>query len=211
MTKNKLRGMLSALLLLLCSACGGSIQLAGDVQSGRMFLLMEEPNRALSNFRAAAGIDPNYYVNWSLLEEGVWTYIGRCYYTLGNLPAARKSLEQAVSRRPSDNMAKLYLGLVLLSSNDVAPGLKETDAGLKGLYDWLNNITLNVRPDGQFWDPGGAIRKQIADARALIQGPNTNVPQLISAGQAIGNRMEREMDLARQQQLQQLNQPFGAP
>jgi tetratricopeptide (TPR) repeat protein len=202
--------MLSAVLLLFCSACGGSVQLAGDVQSGRMFLLMEEPNRALSNFRAAAGIDPNYQVNWSLLQEGVWTYVGRCYYTLGNLPAARKALEQAVSIHPSDNMAKLYLGLVLLSSNNTAQGLKETDAGLKGLYDWLDYVTLNVRPDGQFWDPGGAIRKQISQARALIQGENTNVPQLISAGQTIGNRMEREMDLARAQQLQQMT-PFGPP
>jgi tetratricopeptide (TPR) repeat protein len=205
---DKLRGLLWAFLLLLCSACA-NVQLAGDVQSGRMFLLMEEPNRALSNFRAAAAQDPNYYVNWSLLQEGVWTYVGRCYYTLGNLPAARQALERAVTTRPSDNMAKLYLGLVLLSSNDTARGLKETDAGLKGLYDWLNYVTLNVRPDGQFWDPGGAIRKQISDARALIQGPNTNVPQLISAGQAIGNRMEREMDLARQQQLQMLTEPGG--
>ncbi len=206
---SRLRGILFVFLLFLSSACA-NVQLAGDVQSGRMFLLEEEPNRALTNFRAAAAQDPNFQVNWSLLQEGVWTYVGRCYYTLGNLPAARKALEQAVSLHPSDNMAKLYLGLVLLSSNDTAQGLKETDAGLKGLYDWLNYVTLNVHPDGQFWDPGGAIRKQISQARALIQGENTNVPQLISAGQAIGNRMEREMDFARQQQLQTL-QPFGPP
>ena len=209
MTKNKLRGMLSALLLFLCSACA-NVQLAGDIQSGRMLLLMEEPNRALTNFRAAAAEDPGFRVDWSLLHEGVWTYVGRCYYTLGNLPEARKALEKAVSLYADDYMAKLYLGLVLLSSNNTAPGLKTTDAGLKGLYDWLDYVTLNVRPDGQFWDPGGAIRKQISQARALIQGENTNVPQLISAGQAIGNRMEREMDFARQQQLQQMT-PFGPP
>ena len=207
---NRLRGILAVFFLFLCSACA-NVQLAGDVQSGRMYLLQEEPNRALANFRAAAAQDPNFRVNWSLLHEGVWTYVGRCYYTLGNLPAARKALEQAVSLHPDDYMAKLYLGLVLLSSNNTAQGLKETDAGLKGLYDWLDYVTLNVRPDGQFWDPGGFIRKQISQARALIQGENTNVPQLISAGQAIGNRMEREMDFARQQQLQQLNQPFGVP
>ena len=107
-------------------------------------------------------------------------------------------------------MGRLYLGLVLLSSNNTAAGLKETDAGLKGLYDWLDYVTLKVMPDGQFWDPGGAIRKQISQARALIQGELTNVPQLISAGQAIGNRMEREMDFARAQQLQQMT-PFGPP
>ena len=146
-------------------------------------------------------MDPDFYLNWSLLQEGVWTYVGRAYYATGNLGEARSALEKATSRYSWDNMAKLYLGLALLRQNDQARGLKEIDAGLQGLYDWINYVNANQLPDGAFWDPGGFIKQRIEQTRALIQAKDVNVPEVIAAGEFIGWRMEREMDFARQQQM----------
>ena len=82
--------------------------------------MQENPKSALAHFRRAAEMDPDFYLNWSLLQEGVWTYVGRAYYATGDMGQARKALEKATSRYSWDNMAKLYLGLVLLRENDRA-------------------------------------------------------------------------------------------
>ena len=112
-------------------------------------------------------------------------------------------MEKATSRYSWDNMAKLYLGLVLLRENDRARGLKEVDAGLLGLYNWINYVNANQLPDGAFWDPGGYIKQQIDQTRALIQSKDVDMPEVIAAGEYIGWRMEKEMDFARQQQIRE--------
>ena len=197
---NKLSGILFVLLLSLTAACA-NFHVAAQVARGRDALLREDPKLALAHFRSAAEMDPEFYLNWSLLQEGVWTYVGRAYYATENLGEARAALEKATSRYSWDNMAKLYLGLVLLRENDRARGLKEVDAGLLGLYDWINYVNANQQPDGTFWDPGGFIKQQIDQTRALIQAKDVAVPEVIAAGEYIGWRMEKEMDFARQQQM----------
>ena len=205
---NRLRGMLFLLLLSLTAGCA-NFHVAGQVASGRDALLQENPKLALARFRTAAEMDPDFYLNWSLLQQGVWTYVGRAYYATGDTGEARKALEKATSRYSWDNMAKLYLGLVLLRENDRARGLKEMDAGLVGLYDWLNYVNMWQRPDGDYWDPGGYIRVNIDRTRALIQAKDTPMPEVIAAGEYIGWRMEKEIDLARSQQ--QRNRIDSAP
>jgi tetratricopeptide (TPR) repeat protein len=191
--------MLFLFLLSLTAACA-NVQVAGQVAPGREALLQENPKLALAHFRRAAEMDPDFYLNWSLLQQGVWTYVGRAYYATGEMGEARTALEKATARYSWDNMAKLYLGLVLLQQNDRARGLKEVDAGLLGLYDWLNYVNVHQRPDGDYWDPGGYIRVRIDKTRSLIQAKDVAMPEVIAAGEYIGWRMEKEMDLARQQQ-----------
>jgi tetratricopeptide (TPR) repeat protein len=196
----QLSGMLFVLLLSFTAACA-NFHVAGQVATGREALLQQNPKSALAHFKQAAEMNPDFYLNWSLLQQGVWTYVGRAYYATGDMGEARAALEKATSRYGWDNMARLYLGLVLLRENDQASGLKEVDAGLLGLYDWIDYVNANERPDGSFWDPGGFIKQQIDKTRALIQGKDVSVPEVIAAGEYIGWRMEKEMDFARSQRL----------
>ena len=196
----QLSGMLLFVLLSFTAGCA-NFQVAGQVAMGREALLQENPKSALAHFRQAAEINPDFYLNWSLLQEGVWTYVGRAYYALGEMGEARAALERATSRYSWDNMAKLYLGLALLRQNDQVRGLKEVDAGLLGLYDWIDYVNTYQRPDGSFWDPGGFIKQQIDKARAMIQAKDVNVREITAAGEYIGWRMEKEMDFARRQRL----------
>ena len=199
---NKL-SVLSFMLFLSFTAACANYHVAGQVAKGRGALLQEDPKVALAHFRSAAEMDPDFYLNWSLLQEGVWTYVGRAYYATGNFGEARTALEKATTRYNWDNMAKLYLGLVLLRENDRSRGLKEVDAGLLGLYNWINYVNAYQQPDGAFWDPGGYIKQEIDQTRALIQSKDVDMPQVIAAGEYIGWRMEKEMDFARQQQIRE--------
>ena len=51
------------------------------------------------------------------------------------IPEARKALERARTRE-EDDVAKVYLGLVLARSGDYDRGLKEMEAGLRGINEW---------------------------------------------------------------------------
>ena len=197
--------LLFAFFLSLAAGCT-NFHVAGQVAQGRQALLQQDPKSALAHFRTAAEMDPDFYLNWSLLQQGVWTYVGRAYYATGDLGAARGALEKATSLYSWDNMAKLYLGLVLLRGNDRARGLKEVDAGLLGFYNFINYVNAYQRPDGSFWDPGGFIKQRIENTRGLIQAKDVNVAEVISAGEYIGWRMEKEMDFARRMQLRCLTQ-----
>ena len=98
--------------LLLLSGCA-SFQVGGNIQKGRLALLYGDPNIALAHFQRAANSDPNYLLDFSIFDEGVWTYVGRAYYAMGKLTEAKKAFERARSRYEQDHLAKLYLGLVL--------------------------------------------------------------------------------------------------
>jgi tetratricopeptide (TPR) repeat protein len=197
---NRLNGFLLLFLFSFLAACA-TIHVAGEVAPGREALLQENPKLALAHFKQAAEMDPDFYLNWSLLQQGVWTYVGRAYYGTGEMGEARSALEKATSRYSWDNMAKLYLGLVLLRENERARGLKEVDAGLLGLYDWIDYVNAKELPDGAYWDPGGFIKKRIDQTRGLIQAKDVAVPEVIAAGEYIGLRMEKEIDFAKQQRM----------
>ena len=192
--------LLFAFFLSLAAGCT-NFHVAGQVAQGRSALLQQDPKSALAHFRSAAEMDPDFYLNWSLLQQGVWTYVGRAYYATGDLGAARAALEKANARYSWDTMAKLYLGLVLLRENDRARGLKEVDAALLEFYNWINYVNAYQRPDGSFWDPGGFIKQRIENTRGLIQAKDVNVAEVIAAGEYIGWRMEKEMDFAKRQRL----------
>jgi tetratricopeptide (TPR) repeat protein len=182
-------------LVFLVTGCV-AFQVAGQVQSGRQALLINNNEQALAYFQQAVQSDPNYIFQSGLYREGIWTYVGRSQYSLGRLPEARQSLEKALSIYPDDYLARIYLGLTLLRSGEDARGLKELDSGLKGLYDWLEYIN-RTRPYSSFWDPLREIRSEIEKSLQMISSKDVNRQQLISSAEWIGKRMEEEIDLVR--------------
>jgi tetratricopeptide (TPR) repeat protein len=176
-------------------------QVAGQVQSGRQALLINNNETALAYFQQAAQNNPDYIFQSGLYRETIWTYIGRSQYNLGRLNEARQSLEKALALYPDDNLARIYLGLTLLRSGEDARGLKELDSGLKGLYDWLEDINRAMAFTA-FWDPRREIRSEIEKDLQMFPGKDVDRQQLIASAEWIGKRMEEEIDLVRRDEQQ---------
>ena len=178
-----------------------AFQVGGEIQAGRRALQYGDPKVGLVHFQRAADLDPNYLLDFSLLDQGVWTYVGRSYYALGKLPEARQALEQARSRYKRDHLAKLYLGLVLARDGDRPRGLREMEAGLKGLEGWFDNLERTHSEEYSFWDPGGELQREIKGILALIGGREINLAGLIARGERLGREFEEEIDLVRRDQF----------
>jgi tetratricopeptide (TPR) repeat protein len=164
-----------------------------------------DPKVALAHFQRAADSDPNYLLNFSLLDEGVWTYVGRAYYAMGKLPEAQQALKRARSQYEQDHLAKLYLGLVFMRDGDRQRGLRETEDGLRGLGDWLAEIQRNLQ-EGRFWDPGRELRREIQRSLATIKGRDINWAELIASGEWLGQKFEEEIDLAKRDEFNEETQ-----
>jgi tetratricopeptide (TPR) repeat protein len=184
------------------SACV-SFQAAGDIAQGRQALFKGNNQAALGYFQAAEQVDPAY-VDDTELREGVLSYVGRAQYLTGNYAAARSTLEKALSQNPSDNVARLYLGLTLARQGETQKALPDIDGGMKGIYDLLNYITDTFRFGyGDYWDPGRDIRSAIEKSRAVMASGKIDWPTLIADGESIALKTEREPDEARQNQRRQ--------
>jgi len=180
------------LFAFLLSSCV-SFQVGGEIAKGRLELTRGDPKVSLPYFQRAAALDPNYITNFTVLREGVWTYVGRANYASGNLPEARKALEQARSRYEHDYLARLYLGLVLSRQGERDRGSKEIAAGLRGLGEWFDYIEKYVQ-EGRFWDPTKKIQGEMQKSLAMIDGREINWPELTENVEWIGIEMEREID-----------------
>jgi tetratricopeptide (TPR) repeat protein len=170
-----------------------AFHVGSEIQQGRRALRYGDPKVALAHFQRAAEMDPDYLLDFSLLDQGVWTYVGRAHYATGNLPEARKALEGARSRYGRDHLAKLYLGIVQARDGDREKGLKEIESGLKGLGDWLDYLEIN-RNDGRFWDPGKSLISEIQKDLAMISRKDVNWPALIASGEWLGREFEEEVE-----------------
>src|SRR5919106_2300597 len=191
-------------LALSLPACA-SWQVGSSIQRGRTQLLLGDPKAALVHFRKAADLDPEYVLNFTQLPQGVWTYVGRAYYNQKEFSEARQAFEKARSRHQEDNLAKLYLGLVLARDDNRQQGLKELESGLTGLRDWLNYLEY-YHPDGRFWDSSKRIRSEIKVNLAMISSKDIDWPKLIVSGEWVGKKMEEEIDLVRRDKRQELMQ-----
>ena len=171
----------------------------GEIVTGRQELLYGDPKVALAHFQRAGELDPDYLTNFTILRQGVWTYVGRANYALGNLVDARRALERARSRSGEDNLARLYLGLVLARDGDRQRGVGEIEGGLRGLSQWFDYIE-QYHADGQFWDPGRPIRSEIQKSIAMLSAREVNWNELIASGEWLGRELEQEIDRARKDQ-----------
>jgi tetratricopeptide (TPR) repeat protein len=181
------------------SACA-SFQSGGYVAKGRQALFAGNNQAALGYFQAATQADPNY-IYGTELQEGTLSFLGRAQYLNGDYAQARSTLEKALAQDKDDNVARLYLGLTLARQGDTEQGLRDIDAGMKGIYDFLNYIADSFRfTYGQYWDPGRDIRSAIERDRAIIASGKIDWPTLIADGEWIAMETEQEPDKARQQQ-----------
>jgi tetratricopeptide (TPR) repeat protein len=188
------------------SGCA-SFQAGSQILAGRQALLTNNPEQALVYFQQVAQTDPNYIYTSGLYREGVWTYLGRAQYATGKLEDGRQSFERALSVYKDDYLARLYLGLTLLRSGDQSRGLKELEAGLKGLYDWLEYMNYS-RPHEAFWDPRRQIRSEIEKTLAMIAGKDTNAQKLLESAEWIGMEMEKEIDRVRRDEKRFYDRQF---
>jgi len=191
-------------LSILLGACA-TIQGMGDTDQGRQDLLEGHYKTALYLFQDAARKDPKY-VYGTELRAGVFSYLGRTQYLNGEYSQARATLEKALKQHKSDNVARLYLGLTLYRLGDHNAGLTNIRRGMQGIYNWLDYINNNFRFEfGQDWDPSGEIRGGIKKDLAMISSGKFNWPQLVSAGEALGIRVEQEEDYFRDDEITAFN------
>lgn len=189
-------------LTLLLSGCT-TIQGAGDVAQGRQALFAGDHQAALGYFERAEKNNPNY-VRGTELRAGVLSYLGRAQYLTGNYAQARQTLEKALSRQPDDNVARLYLGLTIYRLGDRQAALKNIEPAMRGIRDFLDDITQRYPLGiGKHWDPGGDIRSGIQNNLEMISGSEIDWAKLVTNGESLGIKIEREQDLALQQEQQE--------
>jgi len=184
----------------LLSACA-AVQGGGEVDQGRQALLAGNYQAAVGYFQQAEQTDPNYMYGTEL-REGVASFLGRSQYLSGNYAQARQTLEKALSRHRSDNLARLYLGLTLYRLGDQKAGLANIQRGMEGINNWLNYLNTNFAQEfGQGWDAGGTIRAGIKTDLAMISSGKIDWPKLIADGERLGIAIEQEEQNFRVQNL----------
>jgi tetratricopeptide (TPR) repeat protein len=135
-------------------------------------------------------------------RESIWTYVGRAQYETKRYAEARKSLERALSLDRDDNLARLYLGLTLTRSGELARGMKEIESAMQGIYDWIEYMN-RTRPLQAYWDPLRQMRNSIE--KDLQAGRDANPEQLMANAEWLGAEMEQEIDRVRRDERQQLD------
>jgi tetratricopeptide (TPR) repeat protein len=184
----------------LLSACA-AVQGGGEVDQGRQALLAGNYQAAVGYFQQAEQTDPNYMYGTEL-REGVASFLGRSQYLTGDYAQARQTLEKALSRHRSDNLARLYLGLTLYRLGDQKAGLANIQRGMEGINNWLNYLNTNFAQEfGQGWDAGGTIRAGIKTDLAMISSGKIDWPKLIADGERLGIAIEQEEQNFRVQNL----------
>ena len=187
----------SSALLCACAAVKGGT----EVDDGRNALLAGNYKAAASYFQQAEQTDPSYMYGTEL-REGVGSYLGRSQYLTGDYAQARQTLEKALSRHKSDNLARLYLGLTLYRLGDQKAALTDIRRGMQGIDNGLNYLNTNFAQEfGQGWDPGGTIRASIKTDLAMISSGNIDWPKLVADGERLGIRVEQEEQNYRTQNL----------
>ena len=197
---------LSALMALLLTGCA-AFAVGGQFQSGRRALLVNDPETALAYFRSVADQDPNYVYHSVHFREGIWTYVGRTQYETKRYAEARQSLERALAQDRDDNLARLYLGLTLARSGESSRGIKEIEAAMKGIYDWLEYMN-RTRPFEAYWDPLRKIRNQIEKDLATVSSKDFDSEPLLANAEWLGKTMEEEIDKVRQDERRQFDRDF---
>jgi tetratricopeptide (TPR) repeat protein len=186
------------------------MQVSRDVWYGRQAFVVGNNEIAQSYFQNAAKINPNYQYYSVGSRQGVWSYVGRSEYANGRYPQARQSLERALAANKNENIARLYLGLTLAREGDRQRGVKEIEAGMRGIHDWLDHVNQAYAfTYGKYWDPGYDIRSTIQTDLAMISARDVDLQRLIAEGEWLGIRMELESDRAKRQQSYEWNRENG--
>jgi tetratricopeptide (TPR) repeat protein len=193
-----LAGLSLSVLLPACAAFKGE----SEVAQGREAIFTGNYPAAISDFQSAEQLDPKY-VYGNELEQGVPSYLGISQYLNGDYAQARQTLENVVAQDKDDHVARLYLGLASARLGEHQKGLQDIDAGMKGIHDLVDYEAdrFSEFTYGRLWDTGRDIRSAIEKDRAMIASGKIDWPQLISDGESIGIKIEREPDIVRRDDI----------
>ena len=180
-----------------------SFQTTSEAQRGRRALVLGQAEKALAHFESVAEINPNYRVNFSLWREGIWSYIGRAYYEAGQLGAAHKALDKAISLGGQDHLARLYLGLVLARSGESRRSFQEMEKALQRIGEWLDYVE-RYNPSGKYWDPDQRLRAEIENNLAMLSAEKPDTRKIIANVEWLGKELEEEIDRARDEKIDDL-------
>jgi tetratricopeptide (TPR) repeat protein len=185
---------LCALLIVLFFAVScANIQVSREVQSGRSALKLNQPKVALTHFEAAAAQDPNYTTRFTLLNTGIWTYVGRAYYAIGEKEKALASLKRAKESSSDDYVGRIYLGLVMAQTGNAREGKADLEAGLKGLAAWLESLP-STGEMGELWDPGHRIADGISNLLKMVQVERPDWQGIATNVEWLGKALEEEIE-----------------
>ena len=189
------RLLLAVLFVVSHAACKKPMTAMTEVHKGRQALMAGKPETALAHFQRATELDRKFFY-FSTLPQSAITYTGRALYQLGRFSEARQAFEHATLEFADDSMARLYLGITLVRQGDRERGVQETTAGLRAIYQWLDDIEANL-PQGVYWDINRDIRSEIERVLQQVTDRRLSAEQLIETTEWVGNRMEWEIDAAR--------------
>ena len=150
-----------------------TLEVAREVQRGRIAMQFRDSQAALGHFESAAQADPDYLTDFTLLDIGIWSYVGMAYYEEGEKEKALASFKQAKQRHREDHFARVFLGLVMSQNGDRKAGKGELVDGLNGLGQWLQ-MTRHSTSTGSFWDPGDYLAKEIGETLKLLEAEEVN-------------------------------------
>jgi len=186
-------GISSILIVLISIASCATIQVSRQVQSGRGALKLNQPKEALTHFETAAAQDPNYTTRFTLLTTGIWTYVGRSYYEIGEKEKALASLKRAKDSSSDDYIGRIYLGLVMAQTGNRREGKAELAAGLKGLAAWLESLP-GTGEKGQLWDPEHRIANGISQLLKQVQVERPDWQSIATNVEWLGIALEEEIE-----------------
>lgn len=208
--KHEIYSFCFLLWIITLNGCGPAFQSGGDVAQGRQALFSRNYPAAVGYFQTAVKTDPSY-VYTNTLQEGIYSYLGRAQYLTRDYAQARQSLEKDIAQHPPGTpLSQLYLGLTLARSGDRPGGLKNIQAGTKGIADFLNNIGNYAPPDmSGYWDPGRSIRNAADNNLKMIAAGNFNWNTLIANSEILASNFEQEPDRADLQREREFQDNMG--
>ncbi len=194
-------------VLFFLSSCA-TLQVARDVQSGRTALKLGQPKEAITHFEAAGQTDPDYITDFTLLDVGIWSYVGMAYYQAGEKEKALESFKQAKQRHREDHFARVFLGLLMSQGGDRRAGKEELVGGLNGLAQWLDT-TRHSTPKGELWDPGDYLAKEIGQTLKLLQAEEVNWQKINENVVRLARNFDDEIDEVKRDYQFEVNEDDG--
>jgi tetratricopeptide (TPR) repeat protein len=174
----------------------GSFWTAGQFASGRRAFIAGKYAEALALFQRVAAQKPDYIFSSGNFRQGLWSYIGRCHYYLGEFADARYAFERALIALHDDHLAHLSMGLTLARQRDYTNATREIVAGMEGLRNWIEDENSRDPSDAP-WDPRNDIGKEIIASLAAVHDKNPDWPKLIERAEFIALKTENEIELVR--------------
>ena len=200
-------GFLSLLLASSLSGCT-SLQVGSEIMAGRFALQQGKPEKAIVHFERLARLDPDYVTNWTEIDIGVWTYLGRAYYEAGNFHKALEALRRGRATHREDHVVRLYLGLVQIRMRQREQGLRELEGGLSDLRRWLDYVAY-YGVDAEFWDPGERLANALSDNLAMIEGGDFSWAELVSNSEWLGREFDVEIDEVHEEKFRFISDDNG--